>query len=58
VNGAMNLWIPWNFGKFLSSCATGVQSRRAQLHVVSHSRVSYQDEVATVSLGRELSVPS
>jgi hypothetical protein len=31
----MNLWVPWNAGKLLSSCVTGDFSRRAQLHEVS-----------------------
>jgi hypothetical protein len=32
VNTAMNLPVPLNSGKFLSSCTTGGFSRRAQLH--------------------------
>jgi hypothetical protein len=32
VNTAMNLRIPRNAGKFLSSCTIGGFSRRAQLH--------------------------
>jgi hypothetical protein len=35
VNTVMNLQIPGNVGKFLSSCATGGFSRRAQLHGLS-----------------------
>jgi hypothetical protein len=35
VNVVMNLWVPENVGKFLSSCGTGGFSRRAQLHGVS-----------------------
>jgi hypothetical protein len=35
VNTVMNLRVPSNFGKFLSSCTTGSFSRRAQLHGVS-----------------------
>jgi hypothetical protein len=31
VNTVMNLWVPQNIGKFLSSCATGGFPRRAQL---------------------------
>jgi hypothetical protein len=31
VNTAMNLRIPWNVGKFLSSCTTGNLLRRARL---------------------------
>jgi hypothetical protein len=54
----MNLRVPWNVGKFLSSCATGGHSRRVPLLVVSYRRVSYQDEVTAMSLGRELFVPS
>jgi hypothetical protein len=33
VNTVMNLQIPKNDGKFLSSCTIGGFSRRAQLHV-------------------------
>jgi hypothetical protein len=35
VNTVMNLRDPYNFGKFFSSYATGVFSRRAQLHGVN-----------------------
>jgi hypothetical protein len=35
VNTVMNLRVPYNFGKFLSSCATGDFSRRPWLHGVS-----------------------
>jgi hypothetical protein len=35
VNTVINLRVPSNVGKFLSSCATGGFSRRAQLHGVS-----------------------
>jgi hypothetical protein len=35
VNTLMNFRVPYNFGKFLSSCATGGFSRKAQLHGVS-----------------------
>jgi hypothetical protein len=35
VNTVMNLRVPYNFGKFLSGCATGGFSRRSQLHGVS-----------------------
>jgi hypothetical protein len=35
VNTVMNLRVPQNVGKFLSSCTTGGFSRRAQLHEVS-----------------------
>jgi hypothetical protein len=35
VNMVMNLQVPYNVGKFLSSCTTGSFSRRAQLHEVS-----------------------
>jgi hypothetical protein len=34
VNTAMNLQVPQNAGKFLSSCTTGGFSRRTQLHEV------------------------
>jgi hypothetical protein len=34
VNTVMNLRVPLNVGKFLSSCTTGGFSRRAQLHGV------------------------
>jgi hypothetical protein len=37
VNTEMNLWVPFNVGKFLSSCATGGFSRRASsVESVSH----------------------
>jgi hypothetical protein len=32
VNMVMNLWVPSNSGKFLSSCTVGGISRRAPLH--------------------------
>jgi hypothetical protein len=32
VNTVMNLRVPWNAGKFLSSCTIGGFSRRTQLH--------------------------
>jgi hypothetical protein len=32
VSTVMNLRVPYNFGKFLSSCTTSGFSRRAQLH--------------------------
>jgi hypothetical protein len=35
VNTAMNLWVSYNAGKFLSRCTTGDFSRGAQLHEVS-----------------------
>jgi hypothetical protein len=35
VETVMNLQIPWDAGKFLSSCITGGLSRRGHLHVVS-----------------------
>jgi hypothetical protein len=35
VNTVMNLRVPYNVGKFLSSSATGGFSRRAQLRGVS-----------------------
>jgi hypothetical protein len=35
VNTVLNPRVPYNFGKFLSSCRTGGFSRRAQLHGVS-----------------------
>jgi hypothetical protein len=34
VNMAMNLWVPLNAGKLLSSCTIGGFSRRARLHGV------------------------
>jgi hypothetical protein len=37
VNTAMNLRVPYNVGKFLSSCTTGGFSRRTQLYAVSFS---------------------
>jgi hypothetical protein len=35
MNTLMNLWVPLNVGKFLSSCTTGGLSRRARLHGLS-----------------------
>jgi hypothetical protein len=35
VNSVMNLRVPLNGGKFLSSCTVGDFSKRAQLHEVS-----------------------
>jgi hypothetical protein len=35
VNTVINLWVPLNVGKFLSSCTTGGFSRKAQLHGVT-----------------------
>jgi hypothetical protein len=32
LNMVMNLWVPWNARKFMSSCTIGGFSRRAQLH--------------------------
>jgi hypothetical protein len=40
VNRVMNLRVPQNVGKFLSSCATSGFSRRTQLHEVSCLMVS------------------
>jgi hypothetical protein len=40
VNKVMNLRVPLNVGKFLSSCATAGFSRSAQLYGVSHSNLS------------------
>jgi hypothetical protein len=37
VTKVMNLRVPQNAGKFLSSCTTGGFSRRARLHEVSFS---------------------
>jgi hypothetical protein len=36
VNAVMNLRVPQNVGKFLSSCTGGDFSRRAQLHEISY----------------------
>jgi hypothetical protein len=36
-NTVMNLWVPYNVGKFLSICTNGSLSRRAQLHRVSEN---------------------
>jgi hypothetical protein len=38
VNTVMNLRVPQNAGKFLSSCTIGGFSRRAQLHKVNDER--------------------
>jgi hypothetical protein len=39
VNAVMNLRVPQNVGKFLSSCTTGGFSRRAQLYEISQSLI-------------------
>jgi hypothetical protein len=39
MNMVINLWVLQNFGKFLSSCATGSFSRRAQLHGVNTASI-------------------
>jgi hypothetical protein len=36
VNTVMNLLVPQNVGKFLSSCMTDGFSRRSQLHEVNY----------------------
>jgi hypothetical protein len=36
VNTVMNFRIPYNFGKFLSSCVTGLYSRSIHVHEVSY----------------------
>jgi hypothetical protein len=41
VNTVMNLRVPENVGKFLSSCASGDFSRRPQRHVVSDVTTNY-----------------
>jgi hypothetical protein len=35
VKAAVNLWVPYNAGKFLSNCITGDLSCSAQLYRVS-----------------------
>jgi hypothetical protein len=35
VNMVMSLLVPQNFGRFLTSCATGGFTRRTQIHGVS-----------------------
>jgi hypothetical protein len=45
VNAVMNLWVPKDVGKFLSSCVTGGFSRRAQLHEVSQDGLKLQSTV-------------
>jgi hypothetical protein len=39
VNTVINLRVPYNIGKFLSSCTTGGFSKRAQHHGVSVERL-------------------
>jgi hypothetical protein len=36
VNTVMNIWIPYNVGKFLSRCITCCFSRRTNLHGISY----------------------
>jgi hypothetical protein len=38
VNTVINIWVPLNTVKFLTSCTTDGFSRRAQLHDVSYIR--------------------
>jgi hypothetical protein len=45
VNTVMNLRVPYNVGKFLSSSATGGFSTRARLHGVINSRCNSSDVV-------------
>jgi hypothetical protein len=33
--------VPYNFGKFFSSCTTGDLSKRAQFNTVSYSKIYY-----------------
>jgi hypothetical protein len=42
VNTIINLRVPYNVGKFLSSYTTGGFSRRAQLHEVSYKKLVYK----------------
>jgi hypothetical protein len=46
----MNLWVSYNIGKLLSSCATGGFSRTAQLHGVSCVRDRYRKHKKPLSL--------
>jgi hypothetical protein len=41
VNTVLNLRVPYNVGKFLSSCTTEGFSRRAHLHGVSYIYTDY-----------------
>jgi hypothetical protein len=54
VSTMMNLWVPFNVGKFMSSWATGSFSRRTQLHGVNSDDVnlygSYVNGYQTCSL--------
>jgi hypothetical protein len=42
VSTVMNVRVPYNAGKFLSSCTTGCLSIRAQLHGVSQLNLKSQ----------------
>jgi hypothetical protein len=44
VNTVMNLRVPLNVGKFLSSCTIGSFSRRAQLHEWLVEALCYESE--------------
>jgi hypothetical protein len=45
LNTAMNLWVPWNVGNFLSSWAIGAFSRRTQLRGVRWLVMSFSHRV-------------
>jgi hypothetical protein len=48
VNTVTNLRVPYNVGKFLSSCTTGGFSRRAQLHEVSSADVNNGGDISVL----------
>jgi hypothetical protein len=43
VNTVMNPWVPYNAGKFLSSCKIGGYLSRAQFHEVSYLVKAFQN---------------
>jgi hypothetical protein len=49
VNIVMNLWVPYNVGKFLSSSVTGGFPRRTQLHGVSQL-LGYGKQMASMKV--------
>jgi hypothetical protein len=57
VNTVMNLRVPYNFGKFLSSCTTGGYSRRSRLHGVSFSNVTSSPSPLQRARGNSDDVP-
>jgi hypothetical protein len=56
ANTVMNLQVPQNVGKFLSSYTTGGFSRRAQLHEVSQSGTHINIQNRNMNMNQALSL--